>query len=244
MFKKTLFASCLLLTMLFIPSMCLASGINPFRNAPIDLPEPMIFDLALPLGSARYDYEFNTLVQYDFEGNAVKMNPEFEFAFANGYSIELELPMENTAVEAYKFALQGTFSFLNTKKFIHGWQYYGEYIKHTKEIENNLFYVFGYEFNDKWSTLNMLGLRLTDFSAHGHAEKLINSNLFYSFTKDLIAGVEINWESRPNRPDTTLVMPQMHVKLTKQAKIQFGFGMKRMGDEHFPHAATRVIYRH
>ena len=50
--------------------------------------------------------------------------------------------MVNTAVEAYKLALQGTFSFLNTSNFIHGWQYYGEYIKHTKEIENNLFYIF------------------------------------------------------------------------------------------------------
>ncbi len=244
MFYTILFARLLLLMTVLLPIPSFASGANPFRNAPIDLPEPMIFDLALPLGSNRNDYEFNTLVQYDFEGNAVKMNPEFEYAFAHGYSIELELPMENTSVEAYKFALQGTFDFLHSRKFIHGWQYYGEYIKHSKEFENNLFYVSGYEFNEKWSMLNMLGLRLTDLSAHGHTEKLVNSNLFYSFSSNLIAGVEVNWESRPNRPDTTLVMPQMHVKLTKQAKIQFGFGMKRMGDEHFPHAAMRVIYRH
>ena len=242
MFNKVL-AVCVL-CLIILPLSDFASGANPFRNAPIDLPEPMIFDLALPLGSTKNDYEFNTLVQYDFEGDVVKMNPEFEYAFAHGYGIELELPMENTAVEAYKLALQGTFDFFHTEKFIHGWQYYGEYIKHTKEFENNLFYVFGYEFNDKWSTLNMMGLRLTDVSSHGHTEKLINANLFYSFSNNLIAGVEVNWETRPHRLDTTLVMPQLHVKLTKTVKIQFGFGMKRMGDEHFPHAASRIIYRH
>lgn len=90
----------------------------------------------------------------------------------------------------------------------------------------------------------MTGLRLTDMSAHGHTEKMINANLFYTFTSNLISGVEVNWVSRPNRPDITLVMPQLHVKLTKYIKIQFGFGMKRMGDESFPHAASRLIFRH
>jgi len=233
-----------LLVLITLPCLGHASSSNPFRSSPIDLPEPMIFDLALPLGSKKHDYEFNTLVQYDSEGNVVKMNPEFEYAFAHGYGIELELPMENTAVEAYKLAFQGTFNFLNTSKFIHGWQYYGEYIKHGKEIENNLFYIFGYEFNDNWSTLNMAGVRHTDVGSEGHTEKLVNSNLFYSISPNLILGVELNWESRPNRPDTALIMPQMHVKVTKYAKIQFGFGVKRIGDESFPHAGTRIIYRH
>jgi len=242
MFIKTLLVCIFFLIIFPLPGS--ASETNPFRNSPINLPEPMIFDLALPLGSTKNDYEFNTLFQYDFEHDDVVMNPEFEYAFAHGYGIELELPMKNTAVEAYKVALQGTFDFFHTEKFIHGWQWYGEYIKHTKEFENNLFYVFGYEFNDKWSTLNMTGLRLTDMSAHGHTEKLINANLFYSFTTNLIAGVEVNWESRPHRPDAAIVMPQLHVKVTKYAKIQFGFGMKKIGDEYFPHAASRLIYRH
>lgn len=69
------------------------------------------------------------------------MNPEFEYAYGHGYGVEVELPTENAAVEACKVALQGTFNFLNTRKFIHGWQYIGEYLKHTKEFENDRVYI-------------------------------------------------------------------------------------------------------
>ena len=90
-----------------------------FKKGP-RLPEPMVFDLVLPLGANRNEYEFNSMGQYNFEEHAAEINPEFEYAYADGYGIEVEFPMRNSELEAYKIALQGTFNFLNTEKFIHG----------------------------------------------------------------------------------------------------------------------------
>ena len=226
----------IMLLLMIIPIQGNASGKGP------RLPEPMVFDLVLPLGAKRNEYEFNSLAQYDFAEDAVELNPEFEYAYADGYGIEFEFPMRNTELEAYKLALQGTFSFLTNRKFIHGWQYIGEYHKHDKAFENDLLYLFGYEFNERWSMLNMTGFRTTDTRARGRFEGLINANLFYTFSKNLIVGLEINWEKRPHEPDITLLMPQLHVQLAKHAKIQFGFGMKRSHHENHPHAATRIIF--
>jgi len=218
-----------------IPSLSNASGKGP------RLPEPMVFDLVLPLGAKRNEYEFNSMTQYNFEEDVVELNPEFEYAYADGYGIEVELPMKNTNLEAYKFVLQGTFSFLTNSKFIHGWQYFGEYHKHSKAFENDLLYLFGYEFNDKLSMLNMVGFRTTDSRSRGHYEQLFNGNVFYTFSKNLIAGIEVNYETRPHLPDIALIMPQMHIQAAKHAKIQVGFGMKRSHHENFPHAASRII---
>ncbi len=226
---------------LLIPSISYSSSGGSFSNAP-RLPEPMVFDLVLPLGAQKNEYEFNALFQHDFENQAVTMSPEFEYAYADGYGIEFELPMETTGVAAYKIGLQGTFNFLNTNRFIHGWQYIGEYHRDAKKFENNLLYIFGYQFNQNWSLLNMLGSRLSDTRAKGDIEGLVNSNLFYSLSKDLLMGLETNWEFRPNRPNMMLVMPQLHVQITPHAKIQLGFGVKKDRREYFSHVASRIIF--
>lgn len=230
-----------LLLLLIVPSVVDASGRSKFSNSP-RLPEPMVFDLVLPLGAKKNEFEFNTLYQYDADHKASLMNPEFEYAYTDGYGIEFELPTEDFTIDAYKLALQGTFNFLNTNKFIHGWQYYGEYYRDSKELENNLLYIAGYQFNEKWNMLNMAGFRFTDVRSEGHIEELVNGSLFYTYSSDLIMGLEVNWESRPNRPDITLVMPQLHIQIAKHTKIQIGLGMKQANHETFPHAATRVIF--
>lgn len=56
------------------------------------IPEPMVFDL------------------------------EIEYALTDGLAVELELPMENISVEAYKVAGQTTFGTLWNHRFIHGAQ--------------------------------------------------------------------------------------------------------------------------
>lgn len=227
-----------LLFLLLLPNVSYSGS---FKKAP-RLPEPMVFDLVLPLGANKNEYEFNSMGQYNFEEHAAEINPEFEYAYADGYGIEVEFPMRNAELEAYKVALQGTFNFLNTEKFIHGWQYIGEYHKHSKEMENDFLYLFGYQFNENWSMLNMTGFRFTDVRSRGRAEGLFNSNLFYTISKDLILGLEVNYEARPGHPDIALIMPQIHLQVAAHAKIQFGFGMKRSNHENFPHAATRIIF--
>lgn len=88
----------------------------------------------------------------------------------------------------------------------------------------------------------MTGLRLTDIGSHGHLEGLVNGNLNYSFSKTFQMGLEMNWESRPKRPDLMIVMPQLHVRLAKHTKIQFGFGMESTEHQNFPVAAARIIF--
>ncbi|MBP6367679.1 MAG: hypothetical protein KBA82_08910 [Nitrosomonas sp.] len=99
------------------------------------LPEPMVFDLVCPLGATRNEHELNTLFQYDQKHQSLSFdaNSEFEYAYRDGYGIEFELPTHRTIVEAYKVSLQDTFDFLNTRHFIHGWQYIGEYHRKGKE---------------------------------------------------------------------------------------------------------------
>ncbi|MGE0474805.1 MAG: hypothetical protein AB7P17_14320, partial [Nitrospirales bacterium] len=128
-------------------------------------------------------------------------------------------------------------------RFIHGWQYIGEYFRHRKELANTWLYVFGYQINRHWSTLNMTGLRLSDTSSKGHLERLVNGSLFFSPSKQITMGLEMNWESRPSRPDRMLVMPQLHIPFTEHGSLQIGFGMLRTDDQNFPHAASRIIFR-
>jgi hypothetical protein len=47
---------------------------------------------------------------------------EIEYALTDGLAVELELPMENISVEAYKVAGQTTFGTLWNHRFIHGAQ--------------------------------------------------------------------------------------------------------------------------
>jgi hypothetical protein len=88
-----------------------------------------------------------------------------------------------------------------------GWQYIGEYHRKGKEYENDLLYLFGYRFNEKWSTLNMAGLRLADIKSKGVVDGLLNSNIFYTLSEKLLLGVEINWESRTRLANMVLMMP-------------------------------------
>ncbi len=99
------------------------------------LPEPMVFDLVLPLGAKQHEYELNALAQYNFADDVVEYNPEIEYVFTDGYAIELELLMENTAVKEFKVALQGTFNFFHSSKFTHGWQSLRSFIKTAKHLK-------------------------------------------------------------------------------------------------------------
>ena len=227
-----------------IPVMSYASERETYGDSP-RLPEPMVFDLALPLGAKKNEYEYNTLTlfQYNFEDDALDWNPEFEYAYADGYSVEVEFPVQNSSLEAYKLSLQGTFNVLRNSQFLHGWQYIGEYYRHRKELEHTLLYLFGFQINQHWSTLNMMGLRLSDASSKGRLERLVNGSLFFSPSKNITMGFEVNWESRPYRSDRLLVMPQLHIPLTTHGSIQLGFGMLRADHQNFPDVASRIIFR-
>jgi hypothetical protein len=125
------------------------------------------------------------LLQYDFEHGVAEANAEAEYAFANRYAVEFELPIRDISLTAYKFSLQSTFSYPKSHHFIHGWQYIGEYFVDDKRFENTALYLFGHQFNEHWSTLNKVGIRRTDLSSKGYFEGLLNGSLFYSVSSNL-----------------------------------------------------------
>jgi hypothetical protein len=89
-----------------------------------DIAEPMVFDLVRPLGARRGELEINALAQRNLSGpeKAVEWAPEIELAVADGFAIELELPLSGMHVTDYKVGLQGTFGVLNGGKGIYGAQ--------------------------------------------------------------------------------------------------------------------------
>ena len=71
----------------------------PTQDGP-DIPEPMVFDMIRPLTAKRGEVEVNTLVQRDLSGprGEVEWAPEIEMAVADGFAVELELPLIDTRV--------------------------------------------------------------------------------------------------------------------------------------------------
>ncbi len=87
----------------------------------------------------------------------------------------------------------------------------------------------------------MAGFRYTDVRSKGHVERLFNNTLFYKFSERLTLGLEVDLETRPNRPDRLLIMPQIQTVVSQNLVVQLGFGMRRTNNKNYPHAGTRVI---
>ena len=70
------------------------------------IPEPMVFDLVRGLGARRGELEFNTLslVPFRHGGPKYEWAPEIEWAVADGFAVEYELPIFDTRIVAQKFA--------------------------------------------------------------------------------------------------------------------------------------------
>lgn len=92
------------------------------------IPEPLVFDLIRPLGAEKGELEVNSLFRIapSDQPRRLQWAPEVEYAFAEGYGIEFELPLENAGVASYKGAIQGTLPGPWKRRFIHGWQAIGE----------------------------------------------------------------------------------------------------------------------
>jgi hypothetical protein len=111
--------------------------------------EPMVFDLVRPLGAAKGELEINTLLDYSPRTGLLEWSPEIEYAYAKGYTIELELPVENTTLNQYKVTLQGTFGRLYSGKMIHGWQAIGRRIIDEKVYGADILYLNHYKFSEE-----------------------------------------------------------------------------------------------
>lgn len=230
----------LAMPMLFLLSMAAAPA-EARSNGPA-IAEPMVFDLVRPLGARRGEFEINTLAQRNVSGpdKAAHWAPEIELAIADGFAVELELPLSGMYVTDYKLGLQGTFGVFNGGKAIHGAQYLGLWNKEHRRWESSLLYIIGNRFGDRLSTLSMVGIG--DVSSAGASERslLVNHTTFYDISEETVAGLEVNIRTGQQR--STLIMPQIHRTLADRLDLQAGLGAARARNDAWrPQIGMRLV---
>ena len=199
------------------------------------IPEPMLFDLVRPLGAKKGELEVNALVQHGEHGE-LEWAPEIEYAFADGYAIELELPYHNSHLGEYKLALQGTLGTLNNDTMVHGWQVIGRRERESGAYSADALYLAGLALDNSWSFFTMTGLRRSEFNSHRQTLGLFNTSVFYDWSQRLTLGVEINNEIGPGFDWRTRLVPQLHYDLGENTTLQTGIGpswLAREGTEEW-----------
>lgn len=187
------------------------------------IPEPLHFDLVRGLGAKRGEFEFNVLSTAGLRPyHGVGWAPEVEWAFADRYAIEFEIPMHDGRVEALKLAQQGTFR-ERRPKFIHGWQVIVEgQLQGVGEVTG--LYLAGRRFRRRISALAMLGPRVVFDARHLAAELIVNPSLFFDIDERFTIGVESNGVV-DGRHSSLRLLPQLHLQLGRHARVQVGGGI-------------------
>ena len=138
--------------------------------AVVRIPEPMVFDLVRGLGAVQGEAEVNVLGVFPLrtsDPHGVEWAPGIEAAVLDGFALEFELPLEDTHLEAVKFAAQYTFGTAFDNHFIHGVQGIAEWFRDAEEWEATLIYLAGIRIGETWSLLSMFGLRT--HAGEGHS---------------------------------------------------------------------------
>ncbi|RVT95160.1 hypothetical protein EOD43_11725 [Sphingomonas crocodyli] len=205
------------------------------------IPEPMVFDMVRPLGAKKGELEANTLGQINLSGRhrEVEWAPEVEMALADGFAAELELPLTDRKVTAYKMGLQGTFGTLRGGDAVHGVQYLGVYDRADDRWYSSLLYLIGNRLGERWSSMTMIGIGDVTFSGPNASALLLNQSIFYDLGPDTILGIEANYRTGGDR--YWLIMPQLHHDFGP-VSMQAGIGAtKARGSAVRPRAGLRLI---
>jgi hypothetical protein len=204
------------------------------------IPEPMVFDLVRPLGAKRGEFEINSLFRVPTKPNAPTLlwAPEIEYTFANGMGVELEFPLEDRQLDAYKLALQTTLPGSFRGRTIHGLQGIGEFTTDRKSHQVDLLYLHGVRFSQRWSAFSMLGARRESAQTVRYAP-LFNQSIFRKQNRYVHFGLESNYKGRANSPRSLLLMPQTHLKYSR-LNFQFGAGLLREQQRHRPVLSWRL----
>lgn len=205
-------------------------GSAALTSTSLRIPEPLLFDLVRPLGAKKGELEVNTLALKPLKGGAMEWAPEIEYAFADNYAIELELPFENLSLTNYKFAFQGTLSNPLMVDMVQGWQLIGEKNRSTGKYSADGLYINGYRISQAWSTLNMFGIRRTVLGSDGKTIALMNNNLFYDYSQNITYGIEINNEINKEGQWGYSLTPQIHLDLSHHINLQTGLGFSRLNE--------------
>jgi hypothetical protein len=244
--KKIVFVICFLCIFKTTPVLAnFLEGSAGLGSSDPHVPEPLLFDLVRPLGARKGELEINTLAQQSVNGGPLEWAPEIEYAFADGLAFELELPTENSRITDFKIAFQGTLSHnFNNPNMIQGWQVIVKKERDSGKYSSDALYINGYRFNAKWSTLNMLGIRKSEFGGESEWSTLINNNLFYDLSQTLTYGIELNHEIDSSGTWRYSVTPQLHADLNSHVTIQTGLSFSTINEQKKSDEilAIRAIY--
>jgi hypothetical protein len=190
------------------------------------IPEPMVFDLIRPLGAERGEFEVNSLFRFSPTERPRRLQwaPEVEYAFLEGYGIEFEVPLENSRIDSWKGAIQGTLPRPLKKTFIHGWQAVGETIHNDGYWQLDLLYLAGARWHPNWSAFTMTGVRREQDSAGANAF-LGNYSLFFHLKDTVSYGLESNFKGRGSTGRGLLLMPQAQFRKSR-LNLQIGAGWR------------------
>jgi hypothetical protein len=174
----------------------------------------MVFDLVRPLGAPKGELEVNSLFRMsEFAGRAVlQWAPEVEYTFADGYGVEFEVPIENSNLEAYKFALQGKLKRFSGRNYLMGWQGIAEWERSSGRVQTDLLHLFGLQMSPEWSFFSMNGIRRFASPTRDLAY-LGNHTVFRRFSDRLEFGLETNLQASAARPVRFMAMPQVLYRL-------------------------------
>lgn len=187
------------------------------------IPEPMAFDLVRGLGATKGEFEGNVLIMSGLRRD-VDWAPEIEWAFANRFALEFEIPMANTRVKALKMAVQGTMR-ESRKIFIHGWQTIGEYLIDDRMFEFTALYLAGVRIRKRPSLFLMVGPR-SGFARSGlHAQLVVNPSLFIDVAETVTLGLENN-VTLDGRQTSLRSLMQVHAQLNRHLRFQIGGGLE------------------
>ncbi len=199
-----------------------------------EIPEPLMFDLVRGLGARKGELEINSLADFpltNISNRNIEWAPEIEYAVIDNLAIELEFPMSDFELEAFKAAVQWTIGGSKDNKFIHGIQIIGEKYLHDDILEMNFLYIPAYRFNETWSVIGLYGFMLesgADSPQQRHTI-LLNTSVFADLNKHTVVGLEINnsdptFQRVDNNEMVLLVLPQAHYTFDSGFSIQAGAG--------------------
>jgi hypothetical protein len=227
------------------------SGQKSQEQKRVAIPEPLMFDLVRGLGAAKGELEINALGDFPLNNSStrgVEWAPEIEYALFNNVAVELELPMNNFEIEAYKMAIQWTIGASKNKKFIHGFQILAERYVHRNLLELNVLYVPAYRFNETWSVIGLFGLMIESGKQAANKKKTIvlNASLFADLNERTVVGLEINnsdptFQGLDDNEMMLLLLPQMHYEFEYGYSLQVGAGGKWDDSEVVFSAVARLI---
>jgi len=203
------------------------------------IPEPMIFDMVRPLGARRGELEVNALAQVNLSGPGrhVEWAPEVEYAVADGFAVEIELPFTNGRLTDYKIGLQGTLGTFRGGRSIHGVQYLGLHNRRDGGWSSSLLYLLGNRFGERLSTMTMIGAADVTLKSTG---LIVNHTTFWDVDPETVLGFEVNRQTGASQ--YWLLMPQLHRAIGQKVSAQIGAGAERGHVGPFrPRVGLRII---